>query len=140
MIKQRETYILPSNLEDEISQLQESINRFKSGEMSLMEFKIQRVPFGCYEQRKHDTYMVRIRCGGAIVTPEQLEKIAEISKVHAAHYIHLTTRQEIQLHYVLPQQSPCRSQNIYNQLFCVAFSTEGQSLQASACFLVEGNG
>jgi len=44
---------------------------------------------------------VRIRCGGAVVTPKQLKKIAEISQVHAASYIHLTTRQEIQLHYVL---------------------------------------
>ena len=70
-----------------------------------MEFKVQRVPFGCYEQRKHDTYMVRIRCAGAIVTPEQLEKIAEISKIHAASYIHLTTRQEIQLHCGLGDES-----------------------------------
>jgi len=45
--------------------------------------------------------MIRIRCAGSIVKPEQLKKIAEISNEHAAGYIHLTTRQEIQLHYVL---------------------------------------
>jgi sulfite reductase (ferredoxin) len=101
MIKPLKTYILPSNLEDEINHLHETVEKFKRGEVSPTEFKVQRVPFGCYEQRKHDTYMVRIRNAGSVVTPEQLKKIAEISKVHAADYIHLTTRQEIQLHYVL---------------------------------------
>jgi len=101
MTKPLKTYTLPVNLGDEIDHLEQSIKRFKSGEMSLTEFKVQRVPFGIYEQRKKDTYMVRIRNAGAVVTPRQLEKIAQISKIHAAEYIHLTTRQEIQLHYVL---------------------------------------
>lgn len=101
MIKPFKTYQLPANLDDEINALEQNVERFKRGEISLVEFKVQRVPFGCYEQRKKDTYMVRIRCAGSIVKPEQLRKIAEISKVHAASYIHLTTRQEIQLHYVL---------------------------------------
>ena len=101
MIKPLKTYQLPDNLEDEINSLQEYVERFKKGEVSDVEFKVQRVPFGCYEQRKKDTYMVRIRCAGSVIKPEQLEKIAEISKVHGASYIHLTTRQEVQLHYVL---------------------------------------
>ena len=101
MIKPLKTYKLPDNLEDEINSLQEYIDRFKKGEVSDVEFKVQRVPFGCYEQRKKDTYMVRIRCAGSVVTPTQLKKIAEISNVHGASYIHLTTRQEIQFHYVL---------------------------------------
>lgn len=101
MIRPIKTYTLPSNLEDEINHLQETVEKFKRGEVSPTEFKVQRVPFGCYEQRKHDTYMVRIRNAGSVVTPQQLKKIAEISKTHAADYIHLTTRQEIQLHYVL---------------------------------------
>lgn len=95
------TYILPENLESEINELEEKIARFKAGELSATEMKVARVPFGVYEQRKKDTYMVRVRCAGAVVTPTQLEKIAELSQRHAAGYIHLTTRQEIQLHYVL---------------------------------------
>ena len=45
--------------------------------------------------------MVRIRCAGSVITPEQLKKVAEISNIHGASYIHLTTRQEVQFHYVL---------------------------------------
>lgn len=95
------TYILPESLEAEIDELEAKIARFKTGEISATEMKVARVPFGVYEQRKKDTYMVRVRCAGAVVTPLQLEKIAELSQKHAAGYIHLTTRQEIQLHYVL---------------------------------------
>lgn len=95
------TYTLPASLDQEIAHLEEYVEKFKKGEVSLTEFKVQRVPFGVYEQRKKDTYMMRVRCAGSIVTPQQLEKIAALSKIHAAGYIHLTTRQEIQLHYVL---------------------------------------
>lgn len=96
-----QTYRLPDHLESEIDALEQSVEKFKKGEISPTEFKVQRVPFGIYEQRKKDTYMVRVRCAGAVVTPVQLEKIAQLSKTHAAEYIHLTTRQEIQMHYVL---------------------------------------
>jgi sulfite reductase (ferredoxin) len=95
------TYLLPESLDAEINELEEKIVRFKAGELTATEMKVARVPFGVYEQRKKDTYMVRVRCAGAVVTPTQLEKIAELSQRHAAGYIHLTTRQEIQLHYVL---------------------------------------
>ncbi len=95
------THTLPDNLGDEINVLETYVERFKKDDLSLMEFKVQRVPFGVYEQRKKDTYMIRIRCAGACVRPDQLKKIAEISQVHGADYIHLTSRQEIQLHYVL---------------------------------------
>ncbi len=94
------TYTLPDNLDTEIDELEDMIGRFKKSEVSPTEMKVHRVPFGVYEQRKKDTYMVRIRCGGAIVRPDQLEKIAELSKQYAADWIHVTSRQEIQMHYV----------------------------------------
>ncbi|OGX37209.1 MAG: hypothetical protein A3D87_09325 [Omnitrophica WOR_2 bacterium RIFCSPHIGHO2_02_FULL_50_17] len=96
-----QTYTLPDSLEQEINDLEERIARFKRGELSATELKVRRVPFGVYEQRKKDTYMVRIRCAGACVKPEQLERIAELSKTYGTEWIHLTSRQEIQLHYVL---------------------------------------
>ena len=78
MIRQIETYKLPDVIDEEIDEFEKVIEKFKKGEYSHTEFKVVRVPFGCYEQRKKDTYMVRIRCAGSVVTPEQLRKIAEI--------------------------------------------------------------
>lgn len=93
-------YNLPSNLDDEISKLETLIDRHKRGEVSSVELKAHRVPFGVYEQREPDTYMVRIRCAAGFVTPSQLEGIAALSLRYGAGQIHLTTRQELQIHYV----------------------------------------
>lgn len=56
------------------------------------------MPFGCYEQRRDDTYMVRIRATGGAVTPAQLRAIGEISERYRSPSIHVTTRQEFQIH------------------------------------------
>lgn len=94
------SYHLPQSLEKDISNLEELIRKYRKGEIGAAELKAHRVPFGVYEQRDPDTYMVRIRCAGGAVTPFQLEKISEISSRYGTNQIHLTTRQEIQLHYI----------------------------------------
>ncbi|HBR15076.1 MAG TPA: sulfite reductase subunit beta (hemoprotein) [Candidatus Omnitrophica bacterium] len=93
-------YRLPDNLDQEINELEGLIAKCKQGEMSPAELKLHRVPFGVYEQRKSDTYMVRVRCAAGCITPEQLIKIAELATRYGSDKIHLTTRQEIQIHYV----------------------------------------
>jgi sulfite reductase (ferredoxin) len=42
--------------------------------------------------------MVRIRCAAGIVTPGQLRRIADLSARFASGRLHVTTRQEIQVH------------------------------------------
>ncbi len=94
------TYDLPDNLESEINDLERWIAKFKDGEISPTELRAHRVPFGVYEQRKKGAYMVRVRCAGACITLKQLEGIAELSKTYGAQWLHITSRQEIQIHYV----------------------------------------
>lgn len=94
------SYSLPPNLDKDIHKLEELIKKYKKGEITSKELKACRVPFGVYEQREPDTYMVRIRCAAGFVTPFQLEKIAELSSKYGTKQIHLTTRQEIQIHYL----------------------------------------
>ncbi len=93
-------YSLPAQLAGEIDQLEALITGFKKGEISAAELKAHRVPFGVYEQREADTYMVRIRCAAGIVTPEQLEQVAKIALEHGQGDLHITSRQELQVHYV----------------------------------------
>ncbi|MCF7916749.1 MAG: nitrite/sulfite reductase [Candidatus Omnitrophica bacterium] len=93
-----ETYKLPSNLEQEINQLDILIKKYQKEKMSSSDLKSFRVPFGVYEQRKKNTFMIRIRCPGGLIKPDQLIKVAQISKQYAGSKIHITTRQEIQLH------------------------------------------
>ncbi len=93
-------YKLPPQLDDEITQLEALIAKFRAGTLSAVELKAHRVPFGVYEQREADTYMVRIRCVAGIVTPGQLAKVAAIAARYGVGDLHLTSRQELQIHYV----------------------------------------
>ena len=91
-------YQIPDNLAAELDELDSYIARYQSGEIDAATLKARRVPFGCYEQRKDNTYMVRIRTTGGALTPNQLRTIAEISKRFGNEAIHNTTRQEFQIH------------------------------------------
>jgi sulfite reductase (ferredoxin) len=91
-------YKIPDNLSSELEELDSYIARFKSGEIDAATLKVRRVPFGCYEQRQDGTYMVRIRTTGGALTPRQLQTIAELSARYGSEAIHITTRQEFQIH------------------------------------------
>lgn len=87
-------------MDKEIARLDELIGKYKSGEISAAELKVHRVPFGVYEQREADTYMLRIRCAAGFISPVQLEGVARIAKEYGIGALHITTRQELQMHYV----------------------------------------
>ncbi len=92
-------YSLPPQLDSEIRDLEELINKYKKGEVSATQLKAHRVPFGVYEQREPGTYMARIRCTAGMVSPEQLEKVGVIASQYGMSDIHITSRQELQIHY-----------------------------------------
>ena len=91
-------YQIPSQLHDEIEELNAYILRHQAGELDAESLKVQRVPFGCYEQRDSGTYMLRIRCPGGALTPAQLLAISTLSEQFGRNSIHITTRQEFQIH------------------------------------------
>ncbi|MDD5108624.1 MAG: sulfurtransferase TusA family protein [Candidatus Omnitrophica bacterium] len=93
-------YELPLGLDAEIDSLEELIRKHRLGEVSATELKAHRVPFGVYEQRQTDTYMVRIRCAGGFITPVQLEGVSAIALRYGIGDVHVTSRQELQIHYV----------------------------------------
>ena len=91
-------YKIPENLPAEFEELDSYIARYQRGEIDAATLKVRRVPFGCYEQREDGKYMVRIRTTGGALTPLQLRAIAEISARYGSDAIHITTRQEFQIH------------------------------------------
>ena len=114
-------YQNPHNLSQEIEHLEKSILDFRKGRMHPTQFKGIRVPFGVYEQRKDDTYMMRIRCAGGGATPGQLAKVAELARQYGSDLIHITTRQEMQIHDVQLENVP----DIMRELLKVGLSTRG---------------
>ncbi|MGA3086985.1 MAG: hypothetical protein ABSD75_00140 [Terriglobales bacterium] len=91
-------YQIPVTLWDEVDELDSFIQWHLSGRLDAASLKARRVPFGCYEQRKDGAYMLRIRCPGGALTPSQLRAVAELSDRYGADHIHVTTRQELQIH------------------------------------------
>ena len=93
-------YRIPSTLNKDLDYTQSLIDQFKAGEIQAGQLKSNRVPMGIYEQRKNQHYMLRLRCAGGLVTPEQLAKIAFVGHQLSTSHLHVTTRQEIQIHNV----------------------------------------
>ena len=93
-------YRIPSTLNGDLDYTQSLIDQFKAGEIQAGQLKSNRVPMGIYEQRKNQHYMLRLRCAGGLVTPEQLAKIAFLGHQLSTSHLHVTTRQEIQIHNV----------------------------------------
>lgn len=93
-------YRIPSTLNGDLDYTQSLVDQFKAGEIQAGQLKSNRVPMGIYEQRKNQHYMLRLRCAGGLVTPEQLAKIAFVGHQLSTSHLHVTTRQEIQIHNV----------------------------------------
>ena len=93
-------YRLPSTLNQNIDQFESDLADFLSGNLHETAFRAKRVKMGIYQERGHQTYMCRIRCGGNVVTPTQLIKIADLANRYGNSRLHVTTRAEIQIHRV----------------------------------------
>lgn len=90
----------------DIVHLQEKIKNFEAGQIEEDKFKLFRLTRGVYGQRQTGVQMIRIKLPYGKVTSHQLIKIAEVSDQYATGNLHLTTRQDIQLHFVKLKDSP----------------------------------
>lgn len=94
------TFRLPENLEAELHELHQMIERFESGEISDAQFRAFRVPMGIYEQRESGAYMLRLRMPAGGVLPHQLKRLGEVATAFGNGVLHVTTRQDFQVHRV----------------------------------------
>jgi len=79
-----------------VEDFREKAEQYLSGKLDPIRFKAFRVSMGVYEQRTSETYMVRTRIPGGVITLKQLQCISDISKKYALGKIRLTSRQDIQ--------------------------------------------
>ncbi|MEM9339203.1 MAG: nitrite/sulfite reductase [Bacteroidota bacterium] len=91
---------------EDILELQSKIEKFNSGEIPEERFKAYRLTRGVYGQRQRDVQMFRIKLPYGKLSPDQLRAIAAISDEFTNGNLHLTTRQNIQLHYVHLRDAP----------------------------------
>lgn len=90
----------------EILELDRKIKLFKDGTMPEQYFKSLRLARGIYGQRQKGVQMIRIKIPHGRLRLSQWKRIADISDEYATGNLHLTTRQDIQLHYVSLDRTP----------------------------------
>ena len=97
---------IPESVEEDTLNYRREVKKFLDGQTSPIAFRAYRVPMGVYEQRTAGKHMVRIRIGAGLVLPFQLERIAQLSNTYGNGILHITTRQDIQIHEVNIEDSP----------------------------------
>jgi sulfite reductase (ferredoxin) len=91
---------------EDIQELQSKIKSFRNLEIDDEKFRGFRLARGVYGQRQEGVQMIRIKLPYGKISPEQLIRIADISDRYASHNLHLTTRQDIQIHFVKLENTP----------------------------------
>ena len=95
----------PEALAD-IEELRAEIAAFRAGQSPEDRFKAFRLTRGVYGQRQPGVQMVRIKLPYGRVTGQQLATIADLAEQYGHGNLHLTTRQNIQLHHVALDETP----------------------------------
>ena len=79
----------------------ETLDRYERGEISADAWKAFRLVNGVYSQRQEgEAMMVRVKIPQGILAPRQLRALAEVADRFSTGRGHLTTRQNIQFHFI----------------------------------------
>jgi sulfite reductase beta subunit-like hemoprotein len=84
----------------DIEQLRSNAEKFVAGEITDDQFRAQRLRRGIYGQRQPGVQMIRTKIPGGILTARQMDQLALIADEFGGGKGHLTTRQNIQYHFV----------------------------------------
>jgi sulfite reductase (ferredoxin) len=77
------------------------VKLFRQDQLNADEFRRFRLQNGAYGSRLNSEFsMIRIKVPGGDISPEQMEKIANLSESFSIGSAHVSTRQNIQLHWV----------------------------------------
>jgi sulfite reductase (ferredoxin) len=93
-------------VEKDIIDLEKKIREFREGKIHDEKFRSLRLARGIYGQRQPGVQMIRIKLPFGKVSFKQILRIADISDEYASSNLHLTTRQDIQIHYVSLDRTP----------------------------------
>jgi sulfite reductase (ferredoxin) len=93
-------------VERDIIELEKKIREFREGKMPEEKFRSLRLARGVYGQRQQGVQMVRIKLPYGKMTFAQWKRIADVSDEYSTGNLHLTTRQDIQIHFVSLDRTP----------------------------------
>jgi sulfite reductase (NADPH) hemoprotein beta-component len=86
--------------EKDIDQFVDMLEKYERGEITPLEWRRFRLLRGTYGQRQDGVQMLRIKIPQGILAASQLRAVASIAGKYSRGFGHITTRQNIQLHFV----------------------------------------
>ncbi len=87
---------------DEADDFANTVKLFRQGKYDEASFRRYRLQHGAYGTRMTGDYaMVRIKLPAGEIYPHQFEKISQLSEQYSIGNAHITTRESIQLHWVV---------------------------------------
>ena len=92
---------LDAEQQRDIERFERAITQYLAGEIGEDVFRVMRLNNGVYGQRQGGTnQMVRIKLPAGTITPEQMEMMGFLAENFSRGWGHITTRQNVQVHYV----------------------------------------
>src|SRR5688500_9636218 len=101
------THEIDPEARKDIDKFETQLALYLKGEVGEDVFRVFRLNNGIYGQRQGGhNQMVRVKVPYGSMTPEQLEMMAHIADTYSRGWGHITTRQNIQFHFVQLERIP----------------------------------
>ncbi|MGD9704187.1 MAG: nitrite/sulfite reductase [Acidimicrobiia bacterium] len=92
---------LDAEQQRDVERFERAVADYLSGAISEDVFRVMRLNNGIYGQRQGGTnQMVRVKLPAGSITPEQFDMMAHLVETYSRGWGHITTRQNVQMHYV----------------------------------------
>ena len=115
---------MPTTLEQHRAALAghgDRLRRYLAGEIENDSWRPLRLSYGLYYQLDHTSHMQRIKVAGGMLAADQLEAMADVTERYGRGIAHVTTRQDVQIHWVPIEQI----MDMYDRLLAVDITTRG---------------
>jgi len=91
---------------DDIEDFRRQVEAHLNGEITADQFRAVRLRRGIYGQRQPGVQMVRTKIPAGVVSAAQMDALADVAAQYGGDKGHLTTRQNIQFHFIPLRQVP----------------------------------
>jgi len=110
---------LPPDVRSELDEFDKKVRDYEMGLIGEIKFQKIRLQLGNYAQRQQGYQMQRIKIPYGGLNSNQLRRLADVGDKYANNFLHLTTRQDIQIYYLNIKQVP----NMMRELADVGITT-----------------
>jgi len=126
--------------EDDLNEYGAGLKAFRQGSMSEERFTPFRLQMGIYGQRQDNVQMIRIKLPAGKISAEQWDVMAELVDQHTGHLdaakvTHITTRQDLQMNFILLDDTPAILQKLADVGLTTREACGNTVRNVTSCFL-----